>query len=83
VFHVDSAPPKREGVCDRCNGALAQRSDDRREAVETRLSVYEEQTAPLIEYYRSRGLLSELDGSGPIDDVQRRLLGLLAERGLA
>jgi adenylate kinase len=82
VFHVDSAPPKREGVCDRCDGVLAQRSDDRREAVEMRLSVYEEQTAPLIEYYRSRGLLSELDGSGPIDDVQRRLLGLLAERGL-
>lgn len=82
VFHVDSAPPKREGICDRCEAALAQRSDDRREAVETRLSVYEEQTAPLIAYYRSRGLLSELDGSGPIDDVQRRLLGLLAERGL-
>jgi adenylate kinase len=82
VFHVDSAPPKRDGVCDRCQGALVQRSDDRREAVETRLSVYEEQTAPLIDYYRKRGLLSELDGSGPIGDVQRRLLGLFAERGL-
>jgi adenylate kinase len=51
--------------------------------VETRLTVYEEQTAPLIAYYRQRGLLSDLDGTGKIDDVQARLLSLLAAQGLA
>lgn len=83
VFHVDFAPPKRDGVCDQCGTALVQRSDDRQEAVETRLTVYEEQTAPLIAYYRQRGLLSDLDGTGKIDDVQARLLSLLATQGLA
>jgi len=83
VFHVDSAPPKRAGVCDRCGTELVQRSDDRKETVEARLSVYEEQTAPLIAYYRQRDALSEVDGSGSIDEVHARLLDLLAARGLA
>ncbi|TAJ07757.1 MAG: adenylate kinase [Nitrospirae bacterium] len=83
VFHVDFAPPKIEGVCDQCKSTLVQRSDDRKEAVETRLNVYEEQTAPLIAYYRQRGLLSDLDGTGPIDEVQGRLLNVLAAQGLA
>lgn len=83
VYHVDFAPPKREGVCDQCQSALVQRSDDRREAVETRLTVYEEQTAPLIAYYRQRSLLSDVDGTGPIDEVQRRVLDVLTAQGLA
>jgi len=83
VFHVDFAPPKRDGICNQCGSALVQRNDDRAEAVETRLTVYEEQTAPLITYYRGRGLLSDLDGSGPIDEVQERLLGVLTAQGLA
>ncbi len=83
VFHVDSAPPTRAGICDRCGAELVQRSDDRKETVEARLTVYEEQTAPLIAYYRQRGILSELDGSGAIDEVYKRLLGLLTARGLA
>lgn len=83
VFHVDSAPPKRDGVCDRCGAGLIQRADDQKETVDARLSVYEEQTAPLIAYYRQRGILSELDGSGPIEEVYRRVLHLLPERGAA
>ena len=83
VFHAEFAPPAREGVCDRCGEALVQRNDDRQETVEARLTVYDEQTAPLIAYYRQRGLLSELDGMGAIEDVQQRLLGLLAAQGLA
>jgi adenylate kinase len=82
VFHVDSAPPKRAGICDRCGAELVQRSDDRAETVEARLSVYEEQTAPLIAYYRQRDVLSEVDGSGAIDEVYKRLLELLAARGV-
>lgn len=83
VFHVEFSPPKREGICDRCGGELVQRSDDKRETVENRLSVYEEQTAPLIAYYRQRGLLSDVDGAGPVEQVQQRIVGLLSGHGLA
>ncbi|WP_447987613.1 adenylate kinase [Nitrospira sp. Nam74] len=83
VFHVEFAPPQREGVCDRCTTALAQRNDDRKETVEARLTVYDEQTAPLIAYYRQRGLLSDLDGTGTIEQVQQRLLDLFAAQALS
>ena len=83
VFHTEFAPPKHEDVCDRCATPLIQRSDDRKETVEARLTVYDEQTAPLIAYYRQRGLLSDLDGDGPIEQVQQRLLDLLAAQGLS
>lgn len=83
VFHVNFAPPKKAGICDRCGGELVQRSDDQKETVEVRLSVYEQQTAPLIEYYRQQGVLSELDGSGRIEEVNRRLMVLLTAQGLA
>lgn len=77
TFHVDFAPPKKTGTCDRCGESLVQRSDDKREAIETRLKVYEEQTAPLVEYYKSRKLLSELDASGSVDKVFESLFGVL------
>lgn len=83
VFHVDFAAPRRRGVCDRCDTALIQRTDDATETVETRLSVYEEQTAPLVSYYRDRGLLTHLDGFGEVQAVHERLVKALGERGLA
>jgi adenylate kinase len=82
VYHLEFAPPKREGVCDRCGAGLIQRSDDRQETIEARLKVYEEQTAPLIRYYESKRLLSSLDGSGPVDEVYARLTKLLAAQGV-
>lgn len=82
VFHVEFAPPQRGGICDRCGGELIQRSDDQEDTVEARLSVYEEQTAPLIAYYREANLLSELNGSGPVEEVHQRLVSLLAASGL-
>lgn len=78
TFHVDFAPSKAGDKCDRCSEALVQRSDDRREAIETRLKVYEEQTAPLIRYYRDQQLLTELDGSGAVDVVYSKLSEVLA-----
>lgn len=78
TYHVDFAPPKKEGVCDRCGESLVQRSDDRREAIETRLKVYEEQTAPLIRYYGDKQLLSHVDGSGAVDVVFEKLMKVLA-----
>jgi adenylate kinase len=78
TFHVDFAPPKVDGICDRCKGPLVQRSDDRRDAIEMRLKVYDEQTAPLVRYYQERGLLLQLDGSGAVDVVFQHLSQELA-----
>ena len=78
VYHVEFVPPKREGVCDECGGELVQRSDDQKETVESRLTVYEKQTSPLIDYYREKNVLAELNGSGSVDDVQERLVALLS-----
>lgn len=78
VYHVDYVPPKQEGRCDECGAALVQRSDDKRETVESRLVVYEEQTAPLIDYYQEKHVLAELDGTGSVDEVQERLLALFS-----
>lgn len=83
VFHIEFAPPKRAGFCDRCGSELMQRSDDKRETVENRLAVYEEQTAPLIAYYRQRGLLSDVDGAGTVEQVQQRVVELLSADGMA
>jgi len=69
TYHVVSAPPRVPGVCDRCQGQLEQRVDDREEAVATRLDVYETQTSPLLEYYRRRSILTEIKGEGAVEDV--------------
>jgi len=78
TFHVDFAPSKKGDACDRCGEVLVQRSDDTRDAIETRLKVYEEQTAPLIQYYGNKRLLTDLDASGSVDAVFEALFGVLA-----
>lgn len=78
TFHMEGAPSKTGNMCDRCGETLVQRNDDRRDAIETRLKVYEEQTTPLIRHYGDQGLLSELDGSGTVDAVFERLSRVLA-----
>jgi adenylate kinase len=78
---METAPPRRAGLCDRCGGALLQREDDREETIRKRLAVYREQTAPLVAYYRGRGLLREVDGRGDIDDVFARVCRLLGAEG--
>jgi len=80
LSHVVFNPPKRAGVCDRCGGELDQRDDDREETVANRLKVYQSQTAPLISYYRERGLLSEIDGVGEIDEIRSRVIQALGDR---
>ncbi|MEK7366416.1 MAG: adenylate kinase [candidate division NC10 bacterium] len=81
AYHMETAPPRRAGLCDRCGGALLQREDDREETIRKRLAVYREQTAPLVAYYRGRGLLREVDGRGDIDDVFARVCRLLGAEG--
>lgn len=77
TYHVDFAPSKKDGLCDRCGEALIQRSDDQREAIETRLRVYEEQTAPLISFYEKKNMLSHLDGAGSVEAVYQSLTKVL------
>ncbi len=71
AFHLVSAPPKTAGVCDRCGGELYQRDDDSEATVHNRLGVYARQTAPLLDWYRARGLLSSVRGEGAISDIRR------------
>jgi adenylate kinase len=79
IYHELNNPPRVSGVCDRCGGELRQRADDRPEAVERRLQVYAEETAPVIDYYRARGVLRRVDGYRPLADVTAALLGALRD----
>ena len=63
VYHVINIPPKEEGICDNDGAELYQRPDDNEETVRNRLTVYESQTAPLISYYREKGLIRDIDAS--------------------
>jgi adenylate kinase len=78
TYHVDFAPSKNDALCDRCGESLVQRSDDQQEAVEMRLRVYEEQTAPLISFYEQRQLLSHLNGAEPVEVVYQELVRTLS-----
>lgn len=79
LHHVMFDPPARSGVCDRCQGELYQREDDREETIAARLEVYESQTAPLIHYYREKGRLADIDGAGSVEEIQSRLARVLEE----
>lgn len=69
TYHIANKAPKVEGVCDKCGGELYQRGDDTIEIVSNRLDVYAAQTAPLIDYYKSKGIMSSIDGSKSMEDV--------------
>jgi adenylate kinase len=77
VWHTEFDPPKQAGVCDICGGELFQRDDDKPETIRRRLQVYNEQTAPLVEYYRDKGLLRTIDAEGRVDDVTKRAIDAL------
>lgn len=73
-YNLYYSPPEEEGVCDECGGDLYTRSDDNMQTAQHRLDVYFQQTAPLIEHYRTLGLLHEVNGLGDIHDVTVRLV---------
>ncbi len=81
-YHEHFNRPRVDGKCDNCGGAdLVHRADDRPEAVATRLEAYRNQTAPILPYYRARGILRSVDGMAPIDEVTRQIEAVLhAER---
>ncbi len=65
-------PPKVEGICDIDGETLYQRDDDKVETVKTRIQVYLKQTQPLINYYKNKGLILDIDGTKPIDEIFRQ-----------
>ncbi|SDF64693.1 Adenylate kinase [Methanolobus vulcani] len=68
-YHVVFNPPEKEGVCNACGAELYQRDDDKEEVIRQRLSVYNEKTKPLINYYDDAGILVNIDGTGAVDAV--------------
>jgi adenylate kinase len=79
IFHQKFNPPKTPGICDVDGSELYQREDDKAETVINRIRVYFTQTAPLITFYRERGLLSEIDGARPIEEVTAEILAVLGK----
>ncbi len=81
IFHEKYHPPQQPGICDFDGSELYQREDDKTETVKRRIHVYIEQTQPLIEYYSQLGLISEVDGKKPIEQVTNDLLTALQGNG--
>lgn len=76
-FHLNFHPPRAEGICDRCGGNLFQRDDDREEVIRKRLEVYEKETAPVVGYYRKKGVLKNVRGSGSIEEIYKEIMKAL------
>ena len=79
TYHVVSIPTKVEGICDRCGSPVVLRDDDKPETVQKRLSVYHEQTQPLIDYYKEQGILKTVDGTQPMQEVFSDIAAILGE----
>lgn len=79
LSHVKLNPTRKDGVCDQCGGETYQRADDREETIAQRLKVYQEQTVPLVDYYRRRSLLREIDGVGAVDEIRGRITDVLGD----
>jgi adenylate kinase len=83
VYNLVTNPPKAEGVCDRCGGALILREDDKPEVVRTRLQTYVKMSAPVLNYYVAKNKVLDIDGSGDVATVRARVLRALEEKSVA
>lgn len=79
TYHIVYAPAKKEGICDRCGAALVLRDDDKPETVKKRLTVYHDQTQPLIDYYEKAGVLKTVDGTQAMDQVFAAIAAILGD----
>ena len=77
VYHVESKPPQKAGICDVCGGEVVQRPDDKEEVIRTRLETYEASTRPLKDFYKSKGPFAEVDGTGTSEEVFARIKKVL------
>jgi adenylate kinase len=75
IYHAENKPPKREGLCDKCNGPLIIRTDDKPETIMERLRVFREQTKPVIDFYDEQGMLQGVDGSLDTEGVYAQIVG--------
>lgn len=80
IYNLISLPPAKEGICDRCGGRLYLREDDRPEIVKERLRVYREQTEPVLEFYRRKGILREVEGAESKEETLNRALQVLTSK---
>lgn len=77
TYHIETIPPKKEGICDTCGAELILREDDRPETVEKRLKVYHDQTQPLIDYYQGKDILKSVDGTRDLEEVFKDIVNIL------
>jgi len=77
TFHKDFEKPKVDGVCDKCNGKLYQREDDKEEVIARRLEIYSQQTAPIISYYKKAGILKSISAIGDVSEITQKVISLL------
>ena len=77
TYHIVAAPPKQEGICDKCGGELEQRKDDQPETVKHRLEVYHNETEPLKDYYQAHGVLMSVPDLGGIEETNNKIMELL------
>jgi len=82
VFNILTNPPKVEGICDFCGGALVIREDDTPEKINKRLDGFENKTVPMIEYYKQKGIVEKLDGNRPIEVIFDDVVERMKKRGL-
>jgi len=82
-YHVKNIPPKKAGVCDKCEGELFQRPDDSEATVKNRLAVYERQTKPLIDHYMKQGILTKVSGDLNVDELHKVLSNIFVHAHLA
>lgn len=77
TFHLEHVPPKEEGICDRCGKELVLRDDDKEETVLNRLKVYHDQTQPLIQFYKNKGVMQAVDGTKSMQEVFDAIVAIL------
>jgi adenylate kinase len=77
TFHKDFEKPKVDGVCDKCNGELYQREDDKEEVITRRLEIYAQQTEPIISYYKKAGILKKMSAIGDVAEITQKVIALL------
>ena len=77
TYHTEFAAPQKEGICDKCGSDLVLRDDDKPETVQKRLEVYHEQTHPLIDYYKKKGVLHAIDGTLSMETVFKNIVDIL------
>jgi len=69
IYHLQNIPPKKPGICDKCGGKLIQREDDKSEIIKNRIEVYKKQTAPVMDFYKKKGILLDINTEQPIEKI--------------